>query len=255
MIIFHYIAVGYHYALYQPLLNALVFLYNTVAFGNLGLAIIFLTIAIRLLLYPLFHKSVRHQMVMQKIQPKLAKLQEEHKGDREKQYKATMDLYREHNVNPFSGFLLLFVQLPVLIALYRIFLAKLTPETLAGSLYPFVHAPEHLNYMLFGLINLESGSILLVALAALSQYFQIKLTLPKDGGTGQSPAEKMGRQMMYIGPAITLLIFYRLPAAISLYWTITSLFSIFQQGIINRQLEASSSNQNEKPGTIYKKTP
>jgi YidC/Oxa1 family membrane protein insertase len=251
MSIFHFIGVGYHFVLYQPLLNALILLYNTIAFGNLGLAIILLTIAIRLLLYPLFHKSVRHQMVMQKIQPKLAKLQEEHKGDKEKQYKATMDLYREHNVNPFSGFLLLFVQLPVLIALYRIFLAKLTPEALAGLLYPFVHAPQHLNYTLFGLINLEQGSILLVALAALSQYFQIKLSMPKGAGTGDSPAEKMGKQMMYIGPAITLLIFYRLPAAISLYWTVTSLFSILQQSVINRQLN----EHDEKSGTIHKKTP
>src|SRR3989344_5693043 len=104
----------------QPLTNALVFFYNTIALEDLGLSIIFLTLAIRVLLYPLFHKSARYQMIMQKIQPKLKEVQKAHKEDKVKQTEAMMALYKEHNVNPFSGILFLVIQIPILLALYRI---------------------------------------------------------------------------------------------------------------------------------------
>src|SRR5687767_12153083 len=104
----------FHELLYQPLFNALVFLYENVTFGDIGIAIILLTIIIRLILYPLFRKSIRNQMLLQRIQPMVKRIQEEHKENREKQAKALLELYREHKVNPFSGILLLFVQLPIL---------------------------------------------------------------------------------------------------------------------------------------------
>ena len=233
---------------YQPPLNALIFFYNTVAFGDFGLAIIFLTVLIRLLLFPIFHKSVKHQMVMQRLQPKLEKINQEHKDNKEKKLKATMALYQEHNINPFSGFLLLLVQLPILIALYQIFLAKLTPETLNG-LYSFIQAPGILNYSFFGLINLEGRSIVMVGLAALLQYIQGRMSLPKiESGRELSSAEKIGRQMVFMAPFITLIIFFNLPAAVSLYWAVSSLFSIFQQEAVNRQLKS-----HEEPGNSRKK--
>ncbi len=226
----------YYLIFYQPLLNILVFFYNTIAVENFGLAIIFLTIFIRLILYPLFHKSTKHQMLMQKIQPKLEKIQREHKDNKEEQLKKTMALYQEHNINPLSGLLLLLVQLPVLIALYRIFFNPLTPEILK-DLYPFIKAPGSLNYSLFGLINLEKTSIVMVSLAALLQYLQGWTALPKiDKSRELSSAEKIGRQMVFMAPIITFLIFWKLPAAVSLYWAVSSLFSIFQQKIVNRQL-------------------
>src|SRR5438128_1291763 len=126
----HFLANLYNWIIYQPILNALVFLYQTVAFHDLGLAIILLTVLIRLLLYPLFHKGVRYQMVMQHLQPQIKKIQDAHKGDYEKQTQALMALYKEHEVNPFSGFLLILVQLPVLIALYHVFLSTAKPDVL-----------------------------------------------------------------------------------------------------------------------------
>ncbi len=239
------IAHFYNLIFYQPLFNALIFLYDTVGFGNMGLAIIFLTILIRLLLFPIFQKSVRHQTIMQKLQPKLESIQREHKSNKEKQFKATMELYKEHEINPFSGFLLLLLQLPILIALYRIFLTKLTPETLQG-LYSFVAAPQNPNYSFFGLINLEQGSIVMVGLAAAVQYIQGMRSLPKiEAGREMAAAEKVNRQMIYLAPAITFIIFLKLPAAIGLYWIVSSLFSILQQEIVNRQYERSGkSGQN-----------
>lgn len=236
----------YDLVLYRPLLNALIFFYNTLAFQDLGMAIIFLTILIRLILFPIFHKSTQHQLAMQRLQPELKKIQENHKGDREKQAQATMALYKEHRVNPFSGFLLLLIQLPILIALFQIISNSLKPGFLTG-LYGFVAAPVSMKFSLFGLINLGKPSIIMVGLAALAQYFQAKIALPKLAA-GQKPgqADKVARQMVFVGPVITLAIFYGLPAAISLYWLVFSLFSIIQQIIVNKQTTNGESGDNHK---------
>jgi len=237
----------YNEILYRPLLNVLVFFYKTIAFEDLGLAIIFMTILIRLLLFPLFHKSARHQTVMQSLQPRIKKIQEDHKGDKEKQMRATMAVYKEHGVSPFSGFLLILIQLPVLIAIYQIFWKSLKPGALEG-LYGFIVPPASIGTSFLGLINLGEKSILMVALAALAQYFQAKMSLPRvDGGRVLSPAERASRQMVFIGPVITLVIFYNLPAAISLYWLVATVFSIVQQRIVNKQIA------NGKSGTINQK--
>lgn len=227
----------YQTFIYEPLLNALVFFYNTAAFQDLGVAIIILTVAIRLILFPLFHKGARQQAVMQKIQPKLKEIQTKHSGDRERQAREMLALYKMHGVNPLSGFGILLVQLPVLIALYKIFLTSFTPEAFTG-LYSFIKTPTDLNTTFLGLIPLKEKSILLVTFAAGVQFIQGRLALPprSQGQSTLSPMELTVRRMVYVGPIITFVIFMTLPAAISLYWLITSLFSIAQQEIVNREL-------------------
>lgn len=228
---------AYNNFLYLPLLNALIFFYNTIAFRDLGIAIILLTILIRILLFPLFHKGARHQTVMQRLQPQLKKIQEDHKKDKEKQMAATMALYKENKINPFASFFILLIQLPILIALYQIFLKSLKPDFLNG-LYGFIQSPTSLNTSFLGLINLGERSIIMVVLAAVAQYFQAKLALPKKKqGEQLLPAEKMAKQMVFVGPVITIVIFYNFPAAIALYWAVASIFSVFQQIIINRTID------------------
>src|SRR3989338_3426985 len=123
--------------LYQPLFNALVFLYKYVAFEDLGVAIILLTLVIRLVLYPLFYKSFKNQTLMQRLQGQIRKIQHDHKDNKEKQAQALMALYREHKVNPFSGLIMIIIQLPVLITLYQLFLNGFTPESMS-NLYSFL---------------------------------------------------------------------------------------------------------------------
>lgn len=220
--------------LYQPLFNTLALLY--VAFQDLGLAIILLTLIIRLLLYPLFYKSFKNQTMMQKIQPLIRKIQHDHKDSREKQAQALMALYKEHKVNPFSGFLILLIQLPVLIVLYQLFLAGFTPESFA-SLYSFIPQPTEINHTFLDLIDLQTRSIVMVSLAAIAQYIQGRLTVPKPApGLENDPAVKIARTMIFVGPALTVLVLFSLPAAIGLYWLATSLFSIGQQWLINRRI-------------------
>lgn len=233
--------------LYRPLYNTLVFLYQYVAFEDLGLAIILLTLIIRFILFPLFYKSFRNQAIIQKLQPEIQKIQHTHKKNREKQAQELMALYRHHKVNPFSGFLMIFIQLPILIALYRLFLNGFSPETF-HNLYSFIPAPEHINSSLLGLVDLSSKSMLIVGLAVISQYFQGKLTLPKiKEGQSIPPAAKIGRQMVVIGPILTFVILRTLPSAIGLYWLITSLFSIVQQIIINKKIYKHEESSHDSP--------
>jgi len=222
---------------YLPILNLLIFFYNTIAFHNLGLAIILVTLLIRIVLFPFFHKGAKQQMLMQRIQPKVKKIQEEHKKDMQKQSEALMALYKEHGINPFSSFLLLLIQLPILIALYWAVRSGLGSGTIAG-LYSFVPAPATINTMFLGFINLAVPSIVLILLAAVAQYFQARLAIYKQpAGHTLSPTEKIARQMSFIGPVMTIVIFYSLPAAVGLYWLVASLFSIVQQIFVNRHLE------------------
>lgn len=227
--------------LYRPLFNGLVFLYETVAGGNLGLAIILLTITIRFVLYPLFHFSTKSQLVMQKLKPEIDRIQKNHKHDKEAKAKALMALYKERNVNPFSGFFLLFLQLPILIALYQVFYYGFSDEALA-MLYSFVPRPESINYDFFGLLNLQNKSTLMVGLAALAQFLQGYLALPKRTiGEEPSAQDRMGRQMAYLGPVITVAILYSMPSAVGLYWATTALFSVGQQYLIKRSLNKRES--------------
>ena len=117
--------------LYQPLLNGLVLLYEYVAFEDLGVAIILLTVMVRIILFPLFHKTAKHQKIAQKIQPEVKKIQTKHKNNREAQTKALMALYQEHNVNPLTPIFLLVLQLPILFALYRLFINGFNGDSLA----------------------------------------------------------------------------------------------------------------------------
>lgn len=211
--------------LYNPLLNALIFLYENIPGQDLGIAIIVLTIAIRIILLPLFYKGAKDQAIMQRLAPKIKEIQKDHKDDRAKQAQALMELYRDHKVNPLSQFLIIIIQLPVLIALYWVFLKG-------------IPANAGLSHYFLGIIDLSSRSLTIVVLAALAQYFQGKLSLPKIIKRDEelSPMEKMGRQMVFIGPILTIAFLSYLPSAVGLYWLTTSVFSVIQQIAINKRL-------------------
>jgi YidC/Oxa1 family membrane protein insertase len=224
--------------IYRPILNALIFFYNTIAFHNLGLAIIFATILLRLILYPLFHKAARQQIAMQRIQPHIKKIQEQHKDDRNKQAEALMALYKEHGVSPFSSIILLIVQIPVMLGLYWVVRSGLVGGTITG-LYSFVAQPSSINPIFLGFIDLSRSNFILICLAAIAQYFQARLAIyrdPKNTAPLSAP-EKLARQMAFIAPLLTVFVFYSLPAAVGLYWLITSFFSIGQQIIVNRHFK------------------
>ena len=220
----------FHTLLTEPLLASLNFFYNYLAFQDLGIAIILLTFAIRLILFPLFYKSFRNQTILQKIQPEVVKVQQQHKHDKEKQATALMELYKQHKVNPFSGFLLILIQLPILIALYQVFL----------------NPPAGLSSTFLGFVDLKQRNLLIIVLAAGLQYFQGKLSMPSPSAGGQpdqenNPSLKMAKNMLFLGPLMTLVVLYNISSAVGLYWLATTVFSIGQQVIINKQLRHGTS--------------
>ena len=223
----------FYIILYQPLFNSLVLLYNYVPGHDFGIAIILLTLIIRLILYPVSVKAVNSQRSLQKLQPKMQEIQKKYKDDKEKQAKETLELYKKEKINPFSGLLLAFIQLPILIALYRVFWEGLNPKELAG-LYSFVLNPGHINVLFLNLIDLSKPNLIFAVLAGLVQYFQTKMLVPKTSGQskGADFSQVMQKQMVYFFPVFTVVILMSLPSALGVYWVASGLFSIIQQYLI-----------------------
>jgi len=221
----------------QPLFNGLVLLYEHASFGDLGVAIILLTIVVRIILFPLFHKTAKHQKVAQRIQPEVKKIQQKHKNDKETQTKELMELYKKHQVNPLTPILLLILQLPILFALYRIFINGLTEETFS-LLYSFVSVPENISQTFLGVVQLNAVSIPIAILAAGAQYVQGKLAVSRSKNQDALPAQarKMAKMSIYLGPTIALVVLTRFPAAVGLYWLTSTGFSIIQQIIVNKSV-------------------
>lgn len=221
----------FHLVLTKPLLNILIWFYNIIPGQDMGLAIIALTLLIRLLLVPSFQKSLRSQKELQELQPKLDELKEKHKGDRETQTKAVLEFYRQNKVNPFSSCLPILVQLPILFALYRVFLTGLNGE-LGGELYSFVATPAKINTIFLGLIELKKSNLALAFLAGVSQFFQSKMFVKKPSSSAlpqDKTASLINVQFTYFMPILTVIIAMSLPAGLSLYWLVTTLFAIGQQ--------------------------
>ncbi len=227
----------YNELLWRPLFNGLIFFYNTFPGQDFGLAIIALTIIIRLLLTPIFIKAQHAQKKLGLLQPEIKKVQEQHKNNKEAQGKAMMELYAAHQVNPFSGCLMMLLQLPILIALFGVFQGVFKPENLS-YLYSFIQNPGVLNPLSFGILDLSRGNIYLGALAALTQYVQSKLTL-----IATSPSAEKGEftkilqwQTLYFLPVLVLFWSYSLPSALTLYWTVLNFLGILQEIILHKGL-------------------
>lgn len=227
--------------LYQPLLNVLVLLYQFFPGRDFGIAIIVLTILIKMLFYPLAAQAIKSQKDLAGLQPKIQEIQGNYKNDKEKQAKEIMALYRKEKINPFSGCLPLLIQLPILIGLFQVFMRGFGPEQMI-YLYDFTPNPGQINLSFLGFLNLAEPNLLLAVLSGVCQFFQTKMLTPPQKAEGkQTPNSKKGRpdfsgmlqkQMLYFLPVFTVFILWRLPSAIGLYWLVTSLFSIVQQRFI-----------------------
>ena len=230
----------YHTFFFDPLYNILVLLFNFLPFVDAGIAIILLTTLVRIIIFPLSRKAVLTQVKMSEIGPDLALIKEKYKDRAEEQAKQTLALYREKGVNPFSGILVIIIQIPIILALYRIFLHF--PEVNSSLLYSFVTVPEHISTTFLGFIDITTKSIPLALLAALSTFFQFQIstqgqTKPKGNSFGDNLTRSMQTQMKYFFPVIVFFISYRISGAIALYWLTTNLFSIGQEIFVRRNLK------------------
>lgn len=228
----------FHPTVYQPLYNMLVFLYNNFAFYDFGIAIIIITLILKVILMPLSKKQIESQKKLQELQPKIKEIQNKYKDNKEKQSQELMKFYKENKANPFGGCLPMIVQLVFLIAIYQIFfnISSAGLNVQSDILYSFVANPGQINKMFIGLIDLTKSSIPLAILAAAAQFYQTKMLMAKQkpaspGKDGRGPdfAQVMNKQMLYLGPALTLFIGIKFPAGLALYWLVSTLFAIGQQ--------------------------
>lgn len=217
---------------YQPLFNALLFIYHFLPWESFGLTIILFTFLVKLALYPLGAKAIRSQKALSNLSPKIKEIQEKHKDDKEKQTKAIMDFYKKENINPFSGCFPVLLQLPVLIALFRIFQSGFDSDKMR-FLYSFTPHPGEISTVFLGLIDLSQPNLLLAVLAGVSLFFQTKISAPKikskNSGEFQAVLQK---QMQYFLPFFTIMILLNLPSALGLYWLTTTIFGIGQHYIV-----------------------
>lgn len=223
---------------YQPLLNILILFYQYLPGQDFGLAIILLTILIRILFYPLTTKAIKSQKTLEDFQKKFQEIQKEYKDDKERQTREMMALYQKEKINPFSGLLPLIIQLPILLALYQVFRKGLQVGEMA-NVYSFFPRPSQIDPYFFGILDLTRPYLIFAILAGISQFFQTKMITPKTGRTKTQLtqfSEMIQKQTLYFFPIFTILILWRLPAAISLYWLTTTLFSIIQQYLIFKKL-------------------
>lgn len=231
--------------IYQPLYNGLIFLYNL--FPDLGVAIVLLTLIIRIMLIPLSKKSIESQKKMQEIQPEIKKLQEKYKNDKPKQSQAIIQLYREKKINPASGCLPMIVQLVILIALYQVFLAGINFNGDENQFYFFIKNPKTINHIAFGLIDITKSNLFLAFIAAGLQFWQTKMLMAKNKRTevtktnSDKPEEEpdfsavMQKQMLYMGPILTFIFGAKFSAGLPIYWITTTLFMIGQQYWVIKQ--------------------
>ena len=223
--------------LYRPLFNVLIFLYAYLPGHDLGIAVIGLTIIIKLLFFPLSLKAIKSQKALSELQPKIKEIQKKYKDDKGKQSREIMEMYKREKVSPFSGCLPLLIQFPVLIALFWVF--RTFEGGLSGEefqlLYPFISQPEIINTQFLGVIDLIKPSAYLAVLAGVFQFFQTKMMTPKIEVGDKKKTDFSGmmqKQMQYLFPIITVVILFRLPSAIGLYWLTTTLFSVIQQYVV-----------------------
>lgn len=240
----------FHTLLINPFYNAFVFLLGIMPSGDVGLAIIAMTILIRLVFYPLFASNIRTQMGMQALQGELDEINTKYKDDAQKRGELTMELFRQHKVRPLSAFLSLLVQIPVFIALYYAFFREGLNPIATNLLYPFVHAPAAINTNFFGLVNLLGAhNIPIAVLVAVLQYAVVRFSFTRLGSqkgaakrNDKDRAQDLQRQMMlYFLPGLMGVVSYSVPAAVGIYFIAGSVISLAQEWLIQRQMQGKKS--------------
>lgn len=237
---------------YQPIYNTLIFVLDNVTFGDVGFAIILITIIVKLVLSPLTKKSTQNQILMKRMEPEL-KLIKKNFPDKEEQAKKTFELYKKYNTNPFSGCLLVFIQIPIIFALYFVVLNYIKTGIDLSSLYSFVSAPTSINTNFLGFFEMGSKSIILAIIAGGAQFIQGHLsfpTKPKDinstnkevedkkeaGNFQENIANSMQMNMKYLFPFMMVFISWQTSGAVALYFIVSTLFTIIQEMYIRRKL-------------------
>ncbi len=226
---------GWFYWLTKPLFKALHYLYTVV--GNFGVAILILTVAIKLVFFPLANKSYKAMSKMKKLQPEMMKIRERYTDDRQKMNQAMMEIYKKEKVNPLGGCLPIIIQIPVFIALYWVLLVtiEMRHEPFFGWIRD-LSAPDPTTFLnLFGLFDWTPPAILAVVsigvwpiLMGISMFAQQKLN--------PQPADPVQAKIFLFMPIMFTFLLGQFPAGLVIYWTWNNLLSMAQQYVIMKRM-------------------
>lgn len=237
----------YNTVLYDPILNAMIALYHVIPGHDMGVAIIILTLIIKVILFWPSLLGLKAQKRLQDTQPMVNEIRAKYKDNKEELGKQLMEFYKTNKVNPFSSCLPLIIQLPILIALYQAFLHGLQVDATShilnvdqiNHLYGWlrvIYATTPINASLFGLVDLaKSHNIIFAVLAGVASFFQAKTlqakrpTVRTKGSKDEDVTAAVNKQMMYLMPILTVVFGYQFPAGVTLYWLVSTLFSLGQQ--------------------------
>ncbi|NVN96653.1 membrane protein insertase YidC [Candidatus Nomurabacteria bacterium] len=233
---------------YQPVYNILIFIINNITFGDVGFAIIIITIIIKFILYPLTKKSIRSQILMKKMEPEIKQIKKDF-PNKEEQAKKTFELYKKYGTNPFSGCLVVLFQLPVIFALYYVIYKGLSLDV--GPIYSFLSKPTVIHTNFLGVIEMGGKSIVLAILAGATQFIQGYLSSPirpkvevlKAGAEPEKSSfqdelsNSMQTNVKYILPIFIAFISWKISAAVALYFVISNIFTIVQEWYIRRTID------------------
>ena len=227
---------GWFYFLTKPLFHVLHFFYGLV--GNYGVAILLLTLLVKLLFYPLANKSYRAMSKMKKLQPDMMRLREQFGDDKARMNQELMALYKNEKVNPMSGCLPIVVQIPVFFALYKVLFVSI--EMRHAPFFGWIQdlsAPDPTTiFNLFGLIPWDPPSFLMIGIWPLvmgaTMLLQTKLN--------PQPADPMQARIMMLLPVMFIFLFATFPAGLVIYWTWNNVLSIAQQWLIMKRMGVSA---------------
>lgn len=232
--------------IYLPIYNALALFVSWMPSGDVGLAIVLITVVVKVILFPLAVKASHTQIAMRALEPEMRILREKYKDKPQDLALKTLALYKENKVNPFASFLVVLIQLPVIFCLYWVIWADSSSGIFDTTLlYSWVTQPQVSSFTFLNLIPLAEGSILLALLVAVTQYYLSRLMMPsapeKTGKSFQDDlATSMHLQMRYVFPLILGVISYVATAAIALYFLTSNIFGIMQEFAARRRHRESN---------------
>jgi YidC/Oxa1 family membrane protein insertase len=279
--------IGYLFELIltYPILNALMVLDHL--FGDFGLAIVVLTLIIKLILFTLTLQQLKSTKATQALQPELQKIRQKYKDDQQAQAQALQALYKEYGVNPMAGCLPLLIQMPVIYGLYFALKTGLDAKNLhdlQANLYPFVRSlvtvmPNvtftwfswlhvlnpilHVNWSWTFQLSQADPTHILPVLAGIATFLSLRMAQPKQAPTTDSkpvatdPTQQSMKMMQYIMPFFTMFIAWNFPSGLALYWTISSIFQAVQQYFVTgwgSLLTVPSLKKEVKPASSVRST-
>lgn len=235
---------------YNPIYNLVVFLSNNIV--DAGIVIILTTIIVKTILFPLFNKQINSQIATKKAKPEIDALTKKYKGKKlnkeQNQEKVieTMALYKKHNIKPFSSLLILFIQIPAVFALYWVFYKGGIPEINTDLLYSFVKIPTDISTSFLGIFPLSETNIFLAALAAITQYIHLHISMPdvkfsdlKKGKGIDIKTDMLNSFQVNIKFGLPVLIFFMLTyffaSSLAVYWITLNIFSAVQELVVRKK--------------------